>query len=411
MRGLNIVLSSTTYPPDATGIAPYSSDIAEHLAESGHKVRVVTSLPHYPSWEIDRAYRGFRRRFERRAGVDVHRLWLYVPRKQSAARRALYEGSFLAHAFVTEHAQPHADLVLSTAPNIGNAVLASWWARRARAPHVMFLQDLSGSGAVEAGIKGGVIVARLVTRVEAAIARRADMVAVSSESFQSALEREGVSPDRMALFPNWSRLAKAHTSRDLVRRRLGWNPDEVIVLHAGNMGMKQGLEWIADYALEAARSAPALRFVLMGDGSQRAMLESRTPEIANVGLIDPVPEGDLPDVLAAADVLFVHERPSLNEMSIPSKLTAYFSIGRPVVAAVTSGGITAREVERSGGGIVTQPGNPPEVVRALMHVTTEPGLADALSATGRAYAATHYSRDTAMQRLDSLLDQVLGRRG
>ena len=77
------VLVTTTYWPDPIGISVYATEIAEHLAASGHRVKVLTSLPHYPQWRIDPQYRGRLRRTERRNGVDITRLWLYVPRRQS----------------------------------------------------------------------------------------------------------------------------------------------------------------------------------------------------------------------------------------------------------------------------------------------------------------------------------------
>jgi colanic acid biosynthesis glycosyl transferase WcaI len=404
---LNVALVTTTYWPDPIGISVYATEMAEHLVESGHQVRVLTSIPHYPQWRINADYRGAFRRHERRNGVEITRLWLYVPRQQSAARRATYEATFLAHGLVAQLPPRGTDVVLSMIPNVGNGVIGSWWARRARAPHVMFVQDLSGNGAQEAGLKGGARVARVVSGLEAWLARRADLVTVCSEGFRPSLERGGVTPSKIVNFPNWCCLGDRRGSRDEVRERLGWGPEDLVVLHAGNMGMKQGLEHVADYARVAGISGPGLRFVLMGDGSQRPLLDVSTRSLSNVDVLDPVPETNLPDVLAAADVLFVHERPSLREMSIPSKLTAYFAAGRPVVAAVASEGLTAREVRRSGGGIVVPAGEPLGVVRALAAIGTDPGRAEMLGAAAKRYATTHYGRDAAMRRLDELILRAL----
>ena len=53
-----ILLVSINYSPEETGIGPYSTGLAEHLAGAGHDVTVVTGMPHYPAWEVEAAYRG-----------------------------------------------------------------------------------------------------------------------------------------------------------------------------------------------------------------------------------------------------------------------------------------------------------------------------------------------------------------
>src|SRR5439155_5924283 len=44
-----LVLYGINYAPETTGIAPYTTALAEHWAES-HRVSVVTGFPHYPAW-------------------------------------------------------------------------------------------------------------------------------------------------------------------------------------------------------------------------------------------------------------------------------------------------------------------------------------------------------------------------
>jgi colanic acid biosynthesis glycosyl transferase WcaI len=407
VRRLRVLLLSTTYWPDPAGIGLYATEIAEHLAAGGHRVEAVTALPHYPQWQIAPAYRGCSRQTERRNGVDLTRLWLYVPREQSAARRAAYEVSFIGHALVRVRPPRPLDLVLALMPNVGNAALGLWYATRTGARLVVFMQDLSGRGAEESGVSGGDRVAALVSRAENALAARADVVTVCSESFRAHLEAGGVAAERIVPFPNWSRLPESTVMREAVRRRMGWDEQDRVVLHAGNMGLKQGLHLVADYAARAEVLAPGLRFVLVGDGNQRSRIERLTADAGNVTIVPPVPEEELPGLLAAADVLLLHERPGLREMSVPSKVTAYLAAGRPVVAAVEADGPAGREIARSGGGVVVRAGEPERLVRILDDVGSNHQRARELGATGRAYAQREYSREAAMRRLDAVIERAL----
>ena len=44
-------------------------------------------------------------------------------------------------------------------------------------------------------------------------------------------------------------------------------------------------------------------------------------------------------------------------MSLPSKLTTYFAMGRPVIAVTRSDGTTAAEIRRADAGLIVEPGD------------------------------------------------------
>ena len=52
-----ILIVTTNYWPEPTGIAVYTTDLANILTKDGHEVTVLTSLPHYPWWRIPEEYK------------------------------------------------------------------------------------------------------------------------------------------------------------------------------------------------------------------------------------------------------------------------------------------------------------------------------------------------------------------
>ena len=76
---MKITIVGINYFPEVTGIAPYTTGMAEGLAAYGHEVNVVTGLPHYPEWRIYDGYRSQRSYREAINGVTVDRLRHYVP--------------------------------------------------------------------------------------------------------------------------------------------------------------------------------------------------------------------------------------------------------------------------------------------------------------------------------------------
>ena len=100
----------------------------------------------------------------------------------------------------------------------------------------------------------------------------------------------------------------------------------VVAMHSGNMGNKQDLGNVID-AARLAGNREDIRFVLMGDGSQRAALARQAQGLDNVAFLPPAPENEYADLLAAADILLLNERATVKDMSLPSKLTSYFRSG------------------------------------------------------------------------------------
>ncbi|MGP3990390.1 glycosyltransferase family 4 protein [Streptomyces sp. 3N207] len=406
------MLVSTNYAPEQAGIGPYAAQLAEHwAAQPGWDVHVLAGMPHYPAWRTDPAYRGIWRATEERAGVRVHRRRHTVPPRQTAGRRALYEASVLGHGLLAPpRLGGRPDAVVAQLPSLAGGVLGARLARAAGVPFVPVVQDLMGAAAAQSGIRGGDRAAALAGSVERRVLAAATLVGVIHESFTDRVAAMGVPASRIRTVPNWTHIAAPSRPREETRARLGWRRDETIVLHSGNMGLKQGLEVLIGTARllqEGPLPGKRLRIVLMGDGNQRQHLAQLAAPLLGVELLPPAAEADFPDVLAAADILAVTQRASVLDMSVPSKLTSYFAAGRPVIASVAAGGGTAGEVRRSGAGVLVPPEELAALAAALRTLAAEPAAAASLGAAGRAYATGHLGRTAALARLTALLEEAL----
>jgi glycosyltransferase involved in cell wall biosynthesis len=402
---VSVLIIGINYWPEETGNAPYTTGLAEHLGRSGFEVTVLTGMPYYPGWHVHRAYRGKGRSRERRHNVEIIRGRQYIPTRQSALRRALFEGSFLAQGLTARNI-PRPDVVLGVLPSLSDGVLAVAAARRFRAPMGLLVQDLVGRSAAQSGIAGGQRVVGVTSAIEAWVARRADRIAIVAEGFRPVLEQFGVEPGRIERVRNWSHIRSATAPPQVTRSKLGLPLDRPIALHAGNMGLKQGLENVVEAARLAQTVAPRLHFVLLGDGNQRAELEARARGLTNITFLAPVSDSAFPDALTAADVLLVNQRASVTDMSLPSKLTSYFTTGKPVVAAVAPGA-AEREVAQSSGGLIVPPEDPAALVTAISRLTEDDALAAQLGAAGQRFAAARLDRDAALARAEGFIERLL----
>jgi colanic acid biosynthesis glycosyl transferase WcaI len=408
--GRRVLIIGINYTPERSGNAPYTTGLAEHLAARGDRVTVLTGMPHYPAWRVDPAYAGRIATTETRNGVCILRRATYVPARQSAIRRAAYEGGFVLTGFPLRSVEPP-DAILGIVPGLSGAVLARLLAARYRTRYGLLFQDLMGQAAAQSGISGGGRVARATRVIERWAVSQARAVAAVSPAFFPYLRGVGVPASRLHVVPNWTHVRspdRSPESRAASRARLGWTADETIVLHAGNMGSKQHLDQVLDAAAVARATLPAVRFVLLGDGNRRADLESaaHAAGLANISFLPPEPDETYVQTLAASDILLVTERASVVDMALPSKLTSYAVAGRPVIAAVNPLGATAAEVARSGNGLVVAPEEPGALLAAIARLRADTALANHLAAAGPAYAASALGAPDALARGERLIAAI-----
>jgi colanic acid biosynthesis glycosyl transferase WcaI len=407
MKPLGVLITSSYYWPEGAGTAPYLTGLAEYLSSRRHEVVVATTFAHYPDWRS--SAKGRFMLSEVRAGVTVRRRAHFVPRRQSAAQRALYEATLLASGVTALGLRRRPDVVIGTCPSLAAGILARIASTAYRVPYGLIFQDLMGLAASQSGVTGGDRVASAVRTAELAIARRAEGVAIIAESFRPYFEAGGVTPESIVRLRNWTRRVHPQETREETRVRLGWPPDELVCLHGGNMGQKQDLGNILDAA--ALLNRERIRIVLAGDGNDRARLQAdaRRRHLANVQFMPMQEPGRWEDLMQASDVLLVNQRASVADMSLPSKLTSYFAAGRPVVAAVSPDSETATELLGSGTGVVVAPDRPDLLLGTIHRLAADPSLPDRLGSAGRRYARTALSAEHALGGLEALVEATAAR--
>lgn len=398
-----ILVVGINFAPEVTGIGPYTADLCDALVGVGAKVEVVTGQPHYPHW------RRFHSGDDHRSGdVRVRRVQHYVPSRQDALRRALYELSFWTTSRLEMRGMT-ADAVVAVSPSLGAVPAAAAFARRRGIPLGVIVQDLVGLGATQSGIPGGRRIGRSVSAFERHYLAKADRVGVVSQAFVEPLTQNGIMRDRIALVPNYVHIRPTTLTKAEARRALGWRQDAFIASHTGNMGFKQDLGNVVATARLAASAVPSLTFKMIGDGATRAELQRAADGLPNLDILPPVSDRTYPLVLAASDVLIVNERGSVEGMCLPSKLTSYMSAGRPVVGACNEHGATAAMIRESDAGMVVPAAQPSALLTALVTLLRHPELAAAHSEAAQRWAQVQLRQEHGRQRLLTFVDGLLPR--
>jgi colanic acid biosynthesis glycosyl transferase WcaI len=401
---MHVLILGTDYAPDQIGIAPYNTGLAGHFAAQGAGVTVLTSFPHYPGYR----WRGrvSWRSLETLDHVDVRRVRAILPRRPTALWRVLWDSSFAAAAMLGAIGIRRPDVVVCVSPPIQAGFAAAFLARCWRVPMILWLQDLPLEAAISVGMLSEESVAVGFGRMlESTVYRIADRIVVIDESFRALLRGRVSPPEKVIVIPNWARGDQGEGSQE-IRRQMGAGSSDFLVLHAGNMGAKQGLNSVLD-AARMANGAATFKVALVGEGQQRQSLEERiaVERIANVRMLPLQPTEVLPDLLAAADALLLNQRAALMDGVVPSKLITYMAAGRPIIAAVHPDSPAARLIHDSGCGVVVPPEDPSALVVAIQAMRDN-GHRDEMGEAGRRYYGKHFDRDAVLKLWEQELTRV-----
>lgn len=401
--GPRVSILGLNYPPESSGIAPYTGALAAGLQKHGYRVSAHVAHPHYPEWAIHDGY-GQWKRTEEVNGVAVCRRLHYVPRTPHGTRRLLSELVFGIRLVFGRWSRPR--VVVAVSPSLFSTALVALRMRLAprRTPLIVWVQDIYTLGMAETG-EGGGLAGAVIRWVEGHTLRAADLVVVIHQRFADyAVAQLNVEPSNIAVVRNWAHLPPAEPVDSIkAKTALGWPTDVTLAVHTGNMGVKQGLENIVDAARVADERGAPVHFILIGDGGERRRLVERAQGVASLTFLEPLNDKDYRLALSAADVLLVNEKPGVSAMAVPSKLTSYFDAGRPVVAATDLDGITAYEVATSGAGIVVRAGDPPALLNAVLELSGDAEAVAQFGANGRRYREAVLDARVAIQHWADLI--------
>ncbi len=381
---MRILIVSLNYAPEPTGIGPYTSGLAEYLLRSGHDVRVISGVPHYPEWRnVSGAWKLWAHDWVRE--VPVLRVRHYIPNGGVGAKRLVMEGTFALGVLFSRWGRP--DVVVTVSPSLAASAAVVARGRARKTPVVVWIQDFYGRGLRELKDGGGWS-SSAASLLEAKTMGHADGVIVIHDRFARQVENDwGLDRERVFPIRNWVHLERGEEprSQEESKRFFGWQ-GRPVVMHTGNMGRKQGLELLVEAGKEAERTGDQTLYVLLGDGSERSSLEEAALGCRNIRILSPVPDREFSIALNAADILVVCERVGVREMALPSKLTTYFAAGKAVVAAVASDGVTAQEVRAAKAGVVVRSVSATGLRQVVGELMGNDELRAQLGKAGRVYA-------------------------
>lgn len=382
------------------------SRIVHELANRGHELHVVTSLPWYRKHQVEQGWSGALWRVEKTNWGSITRVQPFAGKtKSNLLRRAvgfiLFSYLVGLRALFAGKVWRRVDGVLAMSPPL-TLGLIGWHTKLFRGGKLVFnIQDIFPDAAIETGAITNKKVISFASWLERTSYKCSDSVVLLSDDLannvQSKLEQEF--HKRVRVIPNFVDTQAINPMSRLTnyRTELGIG-DALVVMYAGNVGFSQSLEML----IIAARELPQLIFVINGEGAARESLKKSAHGLSNVKFGDYQDASRLSEVLATGDIHVVPLKRGLGSVSVPSKTYSVLAAGRPVVAAVDLDTEVPRILAAARAGVCVEPDDSDAFISALRAMAQDPKILSEMGERGRIWVENHASPASVAQRYEAL---------
>jgi glycosyltransferase involved in cell wall biosynthesis len=183
-----------------------------------------------------------------------------------------------------------------------------------------------------------------------------------------------------------------------LRLQLSRDTDRPVVLTVGRLDVQKGL----DVLLRAAVRVSEARFVIAGEGPERAILEAQAADLA---LGDRVLflgyRTDIPELLAASDVFVLPSRFEGSSLAVLEAMAA----GKPVISSAIGG--TDELILSGDSGLLVPPDDPEALATELTRVLSAPELRGRLGSAARSRVETEFSAPAMAGRVMRVYEDLL----
>lgn len=399
---MRLTLLNQFYAPDISPTAQLAASLAEHRANRGDHVTIVTGRAGYleglaPTGALKTG-----------PGLHIHRVWTPSLGKSSRSRRLLGYVSFSVGSALRLLLLPRQDVIVAmTTPPfvVMTAVLHKLVHRRTRI--VLWSMDCYPDAAERFGeLRPGGLPSQVLRALNRWVFRRVELVVGLDGAMVELLKTQyaaAVDRPRFAVVPNWERLELFPAPPDPAPPWSGYGAldvgDRTVVLYLGNAGVGHRFDTVLAAAEQLADEA---LFLFVGGGARWTELEDavRRRGLTNVVLHGYVPKDDTPSVMAGADVaLITLDDRSLGVMS-PSKLHANLAAGLPVLYVGPAGSNVDEAISSHGAGRSLRQGDTAGVVAAVRDLRRDAGA----RARARQAFEDSYCDEATLPVFDRLLD-------
>lgn len=385
-----------------------SNDLAFELQKRGHEVTVLTGLPNYPEGKLYDGYSFTKNRQQVVNGVKVERA-LLLPRGKGGGLRLFlnyYSWAIFASLKARKMAKKekyNAIIVHEPSP-ITQFYPALTIKKIQNIPIYFWVMDLwPESLEMVGGIKNKLILGYF-TKLIQRFYRESENILITSRGFKTSILEKGDFENKIKYFPNW---AEDSISEGDINYPIPQLPKGFRVMFAGNVGESQDMETIMKSALKL-KSHPEIKIIIVGEGRKMKFVQDfiNSNNLQNtICTVGRFPVEAMAAFFNKADLLLVSlkDDPIFN-LTVPAKVQAYMSSGKPILAMLNGEGAETI-LEASCGFTVPASNSEMLTTKILKASKLEKNALRIKGENGRAYFQKNFRLSTCIDSLEKIIEQ------
>jgi colanic acid biosynthesis glycosyl transferase WcaI len=398
---MRILLLNHYYPPDTSATAKMAATVVEALS-ARHDVIVLCGRPSYDTaerrpwrpWQTEIAGRA---RIIRVGSTDYSRFQM--------KRRVVNYLTYVAFA-IPRALFLRCDVVLAMTDPPFEGIVGAVVAALKGKPYVYNIRDLYPDMATG----GEIIEPRLLARIWEVLHRWAlrhtTRVIVLGEDMRTRIAAKGIDPTGIKVVRDGTDILPAGElpplDHEIIRAIRG--DYKFVLLHAGNLGFYGAWETLTTAARNLMPDGVSLVFV--GEGAQRARVQSLARDAKNVRFLPFFPASKIPSVLAAADAHVITVKHGLEGVVVPSKMYGILAAGKPIVAVAAEETDAASLGAKFGFAVSADPDSPEAVTRVIRLLVGDTEKVQSMGRAARA-VAPDYDRVKELQKFVKIIEEAV----
>lgn len=374
-------------------------DFAKELIRRGHKVVIISSSFHYSKYTEIKEYK--EKEYVCEYVDDIEWIWLKTSpyRGNGIARvKNMLSYTWKALRIIPALDLPKPDIIMGSSVHLFAVYAAYKLAQKYKTPFIMEVRDLWPQTLIDMGISKWHPFIIILGILERFLYRKADKIisnlpyAYEYISAYAPLEKFEWISNGVDL-RNISYKEKSESS-------------PFVVSYTGAIGAANNLGILVK-AADKLKEDKNIIFRIIGDGAEKQQLKEmvQAKGLKNITIEDPVAKSQIPDILAASDILYFNlkDSPVFRYGISSNKLFDYMAASRVIVFSTNAAN---NPIKEANGGFTIAPDEIDELVSTIKHITSmthEQRIA--IGKRNREYCEKFYSIKVLVDKLEKVLQE------
>ena len=277
---MNVLVVTHYFEPDSGAAAVRLSRLARQLADFGHTVSVLTTMPHYPEGRVKSGYRWRLYCAEKRGDLVVKRCWLWSTSSKKIAPKLVSQLSFMLTSCLRGFFLKRPDVVLLEAQPMFTGLSGRIFSRWKGVPYVLNVSDLWPDHLLSVGaLKNDDLIYRCARSVVDNTYQKSAKIVALSNGWATRISDYVVDKEKISVIYNGVDLKRFSPSVEPTQRfaQFGW-PDRKVLAFVGTFATQYDVEAMLAVANHFGRRDD-VSVVFVGSGSQEKQIRQGVGEI------------------------------------------------------------------------------------------------------------------------------------